>query len=124
MFSSHELHLRAETILRRADLAPGMTFRRWSPVCAIGHLASESGYVHLDLKSPNSTTEGSEVVRRIFGLTEEEIARIMATNDGSGPDRPEKLAVLLRSFCPVCGPLIQSSRSLARIAESICKDPV
>jgi hypothetical protein len=45
---------------------------------------------------------GSGTVRRIYGLTEEEVGRIVAINDAAGPDRPERLAEAMRSFCPVC----------------------
>ena len=100
MFHSHALHHQAEAILRGAPLGEGFTFRGWNPVCAIGRLAAESGFV--PVAESTSHLAGSETVRRVYGLTEQEIASIIAINDTGGPDRPERLAEALRGFCPVC----------------------
>jgi hypothetical protein len=102
MFHSHALHQQAESILR--DSAPrlgeGYTFRGWNPICAVGRLAAESGFV--PVAEPTSSMAGSETVRRVYGLTEQEVASIIAINDAGGTGRPERLAEALRGFCPVC----------------------
>src|SRR5262245_61108318 len=102
MFHSHTLHQQAESILRATagSLGEGFTFRGWNPVCAIGRLASETGFV--PVAEATSSEAGAESVHRAYGLTREEVRSIMATNDQGGERRLDRLVDLLRSFCPVC----------------------
>ncbi len=104
MFHSHALHAQAESILRGTggQLGEGFTFRGFNPVCAIGRLAHEAGFVPVDFRRLHPSTAGEDVVRRVYGLTEAEVRQVMSVNDAAGPARLERLADTLRSFCPVC----------------------
>jgi hypothetical protein len=116
MFHSHTLHQQAEAVLRGTanDLGEGYTFRGWNPVCAIGRLASETGFV--PVAEATSSRAGEASVRRVYGLTREEVLSIMAINDAGGERRLERLLDALRSFCPVCTRLGSQER---RVKEAL-----
>jgi len=115
MFHTHSLHRQAESILRgvAGDLGEGFTFRRWNPVCAIGRLASETGFV--PVAEATSSRAGAESVRRVYGLTEAEVREVMEINDAGGGRRLERLLETLRSFCPVCTRLGSQERRVKAV---------
>ena len=112
MFHSHELHLRAERILRESGphLGEGLTYWGGKPHCAVGYLASEAGFLSLRTEDSTSLDAGSEHVHTVYGLEQGEISELIAINDAAGDRRDRNLLASLRRFCPVCRHMEVGSR--------------